>query len=319
MFEDFGTISKEYFKTFCYHYKLALVELNNQRAVVACNHLAKEIFQYDGKAGARVNFMDYCKSKQLNCPLATLEEQGKGYCLSAYQHLQGAVFKWHLVRLKNYSEQLFLVGKSFSQAHPFPRASVKRDAYFIDHLPLLIYAKDMKGNYIRANQTAKFFANHTLIGFNDQEVLSHEAKKLYHGAPCRDSEDETAPTSSEVHLRGMQAHTNLSKKIPLLDKAGKTCGYLFIEVPSLSLPKLADLNKHSIQTQSKPLTIQEKQCLKWMVKGKSAEQIGLILGLSKRTIESMFSQLKRKYKVKNMFQLGCHMHQFFSDELLTSD
>ena len=52
------------------------------------------------------------------------------------------------------------------------------------------------------------------------------------------------------------------------------------------------------------LTERETECINWLIKGKSAEEIGLILNLSKRTVESHIHNIKEKTQCYKQFQLG---------------
>ena len=52
------------------------------------------------------------------------------------------------------------------------------------------------------------------------------------------------------------------------------------------------------------LTDCEIECINWLIKGKSAEEIGLILRLSRRTIESHINNIKKKTQCYKQFQLG---------------
>lgn len=52
------------------------------------------------------------------------------------------------------------------------------------------------------------------------------------------------------------------------------------------------------------LTPREVECLEWLKKGKTAVEIALILGASKRTIEAHLRSLKEKLHCYNSFQLG---------------
>ena len=63
--------------------------------------------------------------------------------------------------------------------------------------------------------------------------------------------------------------------------------------------------------ESKKITHQEKEVIKWYIKGKSAEETGIIMGLSKRTVERYFEILRRKF--------NCHKKQEIVNHLLGPD
>lgn len=52
------------------------------------------------------------------------------------------------------------------------------------------------------------------------------------------------------------------------------------------------------------LTTKEVQCIRYLILGKTAEEIGIILNLSKRTVETHTLNIKRKMNCFNQFRLG---------------
>jgi len=52
------------------------------------------------------------------------------------------------------------------------------------------------------------------------------------------------------------------------------------------------------------LTLREFQCLHWLSKGKTIEEISLILSISARTMKIHISNMKNKLRCKSLFQLG---------------
>lgn len=52
------------------------------------------------------------------------------------------------------------------------------------------------------------------------------------------------------------------------------------------------------------LTNRELQCVNYLIRGKTAEEISIILNISKRTIETHIENLKRKFNCYNQFSLG---------------
>lgn len=52
------------------------------------------------------------------------------------------------------------------------------------------------------------------------------------------------------------------------------------------------------------LTAREIECIEWYAKGKSSGEISLILGISRRTVETHMENSKIKLNCTNMFQLG---------------
>lgn len=52
-----------------------------------------------------------------------------------------------------------------------------------------------------------------------------------------------------------------------------------------------------------PLTPREIECFYWMIQGKSAEEIGIIIGISRRTVEKYIESMKVKYNCAKVTQL----------------
>ena len=52
------------------------------------------------------------------------------------------------------------------------------------------------------------------------------------------------------------------------------------------------------------LTLKEKECVEWYLKGKTSSEIATIMGISKRTVETHIENIKFKFKCSNMVQLG---------------
>ncbi len=68
---------------------------------------------------------------------------------------------------------------------------------------------------------------------------------------------------------------------------------------SLTQKKLLSENYHY-----SAITPREAECIEWLKKGKTATEIALILGTSKRTVETHLKSLKEKLRCYNSFQLG---------------
>jgi len=51
------------------------------------------------------------------------------------------------------------------------------------------------------------------------------------------------------------------------------------------------------------LSPREKECVKWLLEGKTAEETGIILGISRKTIESYFENIRTKLNCNNKYQI----------------
>ncbi len=61
-------------------------------------------------------------------------------------------------------------------------------------------------------------------------------------------------------------------------------------------------------------TPREIDCINCLKQGKTAQDISLILGISKRTVESYTERLKEKLACSNMFQLGYTLSIIYEHE-----
>lgn len=67
---------------------------------------------------------------------------------------------------------------------------------------------------------------------------------------------------------------------------------------------VASINRIYIQGKNVFLTLREYECLSWLAKGKTQEQIALILNISLRTVKAHIAQIRKKTNCVNQFQLG---------------
>jgi DNA-binding CsgD family transcriptional regulator len=64
-------------------------------------------------------------------------------------------------------------------------------------------------------------------------------------------------------------------------------------------------DKHYLinDAQNRYLTTTEYKCIPWLIKGKTAEEIGIILGMSRRTVEAHIANMKNKFDCIKTIQL----------------
>jgi DNA-binding CsgD family transcriptional regulator len=65
------------------------------------------------------------------------------------------------------------------------------------------------------------------------------------------------------------------------------------------------------------LSDQERECLRWMHKGKPYEMIGQIMNVSRKTVERYVTTIKEKYECTTLFQLGEKMAEHNLTPLLS--
>lgn len=66
-----------------------------------------------------------------------------------------------------------------------------------------------------------------------------------------------------------------------------------------------------------PLTERELNCVDWLIKGKTAGELAMILGISERTAEKHIISIKQKLDCHTMFQLGNKISKLGLDKFLT--
>jgi len=61
---------------------------------------------------------------------------------------------------------------------------------------------------------------------------------------------------------------------------------------------------HSLQDKLLHITQRERDCINWYLRGKNSGEIAIILGISRRTVETHIEHIKQKLNCTNLFQLG---------------
>ncbi len=64
------------------------------------------------------------------------------------------------------------------------------------------------------------------------------------------------------------------------------------------------------------LTKKEKECIRWMIHGKSAGEIALILNVSVSTIVTHIENIKQKFQCYKQFQLGYLLGRYAAELLI---
>ncbi len=76
-------------------------------------------------------------------------------------------------------------------------------------------------------------------------------------------------------------------------------------------------NKHCLSSayNNAIITNREADCIKWLKQGKTANEIGELLNISKRTVDTHLENIKRKLDCKNLFQLGYIISQIGTNKI----
>lgn len=188
-------------------------------------------------------------------------------------------------------------------------------------LPCHVYWKDRKGVYLGSNDypEKKLGINKLIFtGHRDQELLQQEAAAVI---LQNDHYVIKNNTTLSIHENAQWLNKTfidysvISYKQPLYSKSGKIIGLIgfsfmlpmgntisdgTMAMRFVSGQALAKKNKPNNQpkhhpTSEKSLTARQLECLYYLVLGKTAKEIGTLLGLSKRTVEHHLEHLKLKY------------------------
>ncbi len=183
----------------------------------------------------------------------------------------------------------------------------KLDKHDFGKLPIHFYCKDLKGRLIDTNKLQAYnlgFDKETdVLGYtaldldpahasgfakNDINVISTKKSKII-------IESVTIIKSRRLlnSINGYESKT-LSYKIPIRLRTGKIIGLSGISLPLIN---------ENITFNHYKLSMRQKECLFFLVRGKSDKEIGKILRLSPRTVESYVNEIKYKMGCYNRSQV----------------
>lgn len=201
----------------------------------------------------------------------------------------------------------------------------------LDHLPVYIGWKDLNRHYLGANKALLDFKGFSdveeVAGKTDEELSpwSIEENKIFQQQDLCVLNGEKVST---VHLDSKTSEVFLLEKCPLTDQNNKVTGLIYYCRPCHKnevfrmLRQFDDklhLSTHHYTLNDNEnkyeLTNRECECVFLLIRGKSAKEIGALLSLSKRTIESYIENIKNKMDCKNKAEIlvkavlnGYHNH-----------
>lgn len=195
-----------------------------------------------------------------------------------------------------------------------------KNLFFVKNLPGLSFVKDDNSCYVSASiDSVKIFGfdkMEQIIGVKDYDL------------PCRASESavqfitedklvmsmgKSMVTLNVCCYSGERWLLLLGQKSPIRNKDGDVSGVFFqgIDITDLSILRYClQLNKSEVGAGSqksisyilspehcpiKNLSIRQQECLFWLVRGKTFEEIAELLSLSRRTVESYIDSMKYKF------------------------
>jgi DNA-binding CsgD family transcriptional regulator len=235
-------------------------------------------------AGLGVNFFGY----------TALEQSGNAFCLGskkdyaeaylAHHHVKSDVhyrptFKtrryhyhfWDFVHLDNEAAELYSMAAEFDQSHTLTVMRFDEEMTHCFHFSGSLHDVGINQRYLE-----KMDAVHSFIDYFD-----HCLQNVPEVAAIYDFPTHLMNPVKEKSFTIVESDPRLL----LLDNAAQQ------EL------RFKNANKYY-------LTDGERQCLSWLRKGKSADMIAIILGVSRKTIERHISSIKQKYQCTTMYQLG---------------
>ena len=201
----------------------------------------------------------------------------------------------------------------------------------LDYLPGFIGWKDANRHYFGANKALLIMKGlietEEITGKTDEELTpwSIEDNQMYQ------QQDLCVLNGDKVSMAHIDAITNevfLLQKCPLTDHNNNVTGLIYQCHPyqkSEVIRMLRQLdakfnlgsNHYTLNNRRNKyeLTNREHECVFLLLRGKSAKEIGTLLSLSKRTVESYIENIKNKMNCKNKAEIlveavlsGYHTH-----------
>lgn len=181
----------------------------------------------------------------------------------------------------------------------------------------LSWVKDQESVYLAASngfvETFGFRNHNQIKGSTDYDLVSGAAAL----APTLQQHDSLAmQTRKNLRILEIQPSLHdkwiviLTTKQPIIEPNGEITGTkgTAVDLTEIftSMPKLLSamyFNKVNQLNKDKPLTMRQAECLHYLVRGKSAKEIAVILGLSIRTVEHYIEHLKLKFSCSKKSEL----------------
>jgi DNA-binding CsgD family transcriptional regulator len=201
----------------------------------------------------------------------------------------------------------------------------------LDHLSGLIGWKDVNRHYLGANQALlklKGLRNSAEIADKTDEDLSPWSIEDNHIFKQQDLRVLSGEKISAIHLDSKSNEVFQLEKSPITDQNNKVTGLIyhcrschkdnvFKRLKKLDEQLNLNTNHYNLNENSNKfgLTNRERECVFLLIRGQSAKEIGTLLSLSKRTIESYIENIKNKMNCKNKAEIlvkavlnGYHNH-----------
>jgi len=296
--KDYATL-----KRFCKHYKFALIALTDKGCIVECNYMTQRLFNASPNSLQDKNLIEFCHLLSIDCPLKTLHPTIQ--TSSTYHHALETYCQWHAIKTQNINKNLrwILIGKPTAMHNMHSHTYLVNT--LIDKSPLHIFSKNSDSVYIRCNHTAEQFAGMPMAGKVDYDFTWQDNANF-----LIESDQITLTGKSVLSLQALRDQNNILQqaftiKEPIYDNCKNVVGVtgvtIVYETSGTPDNTITVLNK---QHDEMCFNTKELAYISWLVKGKTAEEISMILNISKRTVERNLAQIRQKMHCQNQFQLG---------------
>ena len=299
-------------QNFCQRYRFALLRLSEDFCIRESNATAERLFNVQSHRLQGKSLITLCEQTGQDCPIVR-HANNTPEAQTTYHHALQIKCRWHVIEVQRQCQPSawLLLGKMLKPSSPSPHLNLS--SQFLDRIPTPIYCKNTQGIYVQCNQAARQLANQNIIGKTDFNL------------PWRD-QAESFQSSDQLALQG-QTITCLQT---MTDYMGKTRQFRttkqpiygpdqhIISILAVSLECTPEEDSRHTQAPEKPLggiafTTQELEYINWMAKGKTADEIAMILNKSQRTVETHLNKTRRKTACQNQFQMGYLLAQHLSD------
>ncbi len=303
----------------CNHFQLAAIELSDHQEIVQANSIAELLFFRTQKQLLNKSFNEISKEFGFTLPIADdldatpCVARSVAHRVSDKQIIDVAWTTSHILK-EGECVGFLLVGKIIAE-HFVNRLPMMLDDHFMNTHFIGVFSKDLDGNYLMFNDhlaRTLGLKQQELAGQNDYLMpWASEADILRQGDNLAITENSTIVLDEYGTFADGSRRFFYVTKSPLLDDHGKPVGVIGTSImqhqtkQNLFNPELSTtFGSVNVEVSNVYLTKKEIECVRWMIRGKSAAEIGGIVHASPRTIEAHLNNVKIKLNCFKQFQLG---------------
>ena len=301
---------------------LHYIRLNSDYNTIDINRIAKLLLGFEPKNMLKKNLIGYCELMSLACPIVIPVNSDIPLMVTKTTHgcRNGAIVRieWNIIKEIDDREILqgwILIGKVIEFLdNKYKTKQLKFIEKILNTFPIGIFFKDTDGKYLFNNRyllkISGFKHNNTMVGKTDYDMSWADITEVLIAHDQLVAEKGTTIFKEELKLDDGGNRTYLTTKSsfrPMLSKQSVgTIGICF-DLKTFKQHQLANEESwldHIGNGLNLSFTAREKECINWLIKGKSAYEISLILGISQRTVESHTENIKYKAQCHKQVQLG---------------